>query len=202
MKKILMVLAVVAVLVAGCSWLPELVHRVDLSVSLGPFSSYPGDPEYSVEEASDLIKYGGKPVVFSVVGLDAGNNSVNLQGIEEFGWTGGDQSSSTQFASYTFDLGFGRRYSAGRYEFRIYIDWNGNSTLDSGDLAFESYTIFADKDGDPETQALIVAESEYGSSIAYDPATYTITIEDPLSADSGLGWVITSIGEGPLVVVP
>jgi hypothetical protein len=202
MKSTILLLLAFTFVLLGCSLILPLSHRMEFNVSLGPFSSFPAGDEYAVVDAADLIKYGGKKVVFSVVGIDAVNDTVNLIGVRELAWTGGNPSDSTQFATYTFNLGFGTKYAAGRYTFRMYIDWNGNSTLDGGDLVFESYAVSADKDNDPGTSPVPVAADEYGTSVVYNASDYSITIEDPLSSDTGLAWVITSIGEGPLLVHP
>jgi hypothetical protein len=202
MKKAFLLLIVLVWLLSGCSLLFPPKYTVQLGISLGPSSSYPSQAEYAVTEAADLIKYGGKNVVFSVVGIDAVNDTVNLVGVSELGWTGGDASSSTQYATYPFDLDADTEYQGGRYKFRIYIDWNDSSSLDSGDLVLDSYSVLADKDSDPDTQALLVETAEYGTAITYNASDYSITIDDPLSVDTGLQWVITDIGEGPLLVYP
>ena len=202
MKSTAFLLIVFVFILSGCSWLFPPSSMIELSISLGLYSSFPTEAEYAVDAAADLIKYGGKKVVFSAVGIDAVNDSVNLIGVGEFGWTGGDPATSTQFATYTFDLAVDRTYPGGDYTFRMYIDWNGNSTLDAGDLVFESYAVSADQDNDPGTPALVVDDAGYGTSVVYNASSYSITIEDPLSVDTGLPWRITSIGEGPLLVHP
>ncbi len=176
-------------------------YKLDMYISLSLFGAYPA--EHPVNTIDDLAEFGGKNVFFSVKGIDSDfNDSINIQKVSQFAWTGGTSDSSTQYAVTTIDLTENTMYLAGRYKFMMFIDWDGSSSLSSGDLVFNSYSLLADKDDDVSTAALQVAESEYGTSVVYSPSDYSIIIEDPLSTDSGLPWIITSIHEGELAVYP
>jgi hypothetical protein len=187
---------------------PDPSYTVTMYVSLGLYGAYPPDP-YDGSSIEGLSNYGGKTVVFSVEGINdslnpadngAVNDSINKLGTAVFGWTGGDPSSSTQYATFAMDLAENTMYLQGSYKFRMFIDWDNSSSLSSGDLVFGSYSILADKDDDPETGNLPVLEEEYGTAISYNPGDFSLTIEDPLSGDDGLAWVITDIHEGTFEV--
>ena len=165
-------------------------------ISLGLYGDFLPYP-YSIYDIIDLSNYGGKTVFFSVEGVSGAiNDSVNKQGTDVFEWTGGSSSSSTQYASYTMDLADNTMYLRGSYKFRLYIDWDGSSSLTTGDVVFASYSILADKDDNPDTGSLEVTEIEYGTAVTYNDTDHSITIEDPLSDEAGLAWVITDIHEG------
>lgn len=200
MKKLLFIPSGMALLIllSGCPFNgPDPSWELQMYVSLGLAGSYPA--EYPGNELNDLALYGGKTVVFTVEGAEAQNAGINVQKSATFGWTGGDVASSTQYAAVTLDLSENTMYLAGSYKFRMFIDWNDNGVLDGGDVVFGSYSILADKDGDEATESLPVTPSEYGTSIVYNGTDFSMTIEDPLSEDSGLPWVITAVHEGELL---
>ena len=175
---------------------PDPSYTITMYISLGLYGDFLPDP-YSIYDIIDLSEYGGKTVFFSVEGVDGGmNDAVNKQGTDVFEWTGGSSSSSTQYASYTMDLADNTMYLRGSYKFRIYIDWDDSSSLTTGDVVFASYSILADKDDNPDTGSLEVTEIEYGTAVTYNDTDHSITIEDPLSDEAGLAWVITDIHEG------
>lgn len=194
-------------LLSGCSGFfnSGLLRSYELTmyVSLGLATGYPADPTYDGSDIAGLSNYGGKNVSFSVVGVDPGvNTDINLQSLVPFNWTGGDQSSSTQYASFTADLASGGTYPGGRYTFTMFIDWDGSGQLDSGDIVFGSYAIYADKDNDETTGSIEVTASEYGGAISYSATDHSITILDPASDQQGLAWRITAMEAGELIVYP
>ena len=63
-------------------------------------------------------------------------------------------------------------------------------------LVFASYSILADKDDNLDTDSLEVTTVESGTAVTYNDSDYSITIEDPLSTEEGLPWIITAIHEG------
>ncbi len=202
MKKIILATSCFALFFIVCSCPfndPDPEYELDMYISLGLAGSYPaGHPVASLD---DLAEFGGKTVYFTLEGLDFGiNESIDFQRTAEFGWTGGNIESSTQYAGITMDLSENTMYLSGRYKFRMFIDWDGDGLLSSGDLYFGSYSILADKDDDEETASLLVSSGEYGSGILYNSTDYSITINDPLSVDNGLAWIVTAIHEGELLV--
>jgi len=203
MKKMVIIIlcSAVILLITGCieAPTPDPEYKLEMYISLGLASSYPA--EHPVADLTDLAEFGGKTVIYSVSGLDSGiNDTINIQQTSQFGWTGGDINTSTQYAMTEIDLSENTMYLAGRYKFRMFIDWDGDNSLSTGDLVFSSYSILADKDGDTETASLAVATAEYGTNIIYNAADYSLTINDPLSTDAGFAWIITDIHEGELAV--
>jgi hypothetical protein len=200
MKKIVLAALVFGLCLSGCFLFEGEDHDIELYVSLGSASTLPPDAGYNT-----LNDYWGKTVRFSAMGLDAGiNNDIVLQGSATMNWTGNDPASGTQYASFTFTLeNWDGDYPAGRFRFKIYIDWNDSDTIESGDVMMGSYSIIADKDGDPDTQGEAVAPAEYGTDIVYNAAPdYSISIDDPLATGSGFQWRVESIHEGDLTILP
>lgn len=204
MKKVFFIIfcSAVIMLITGCPYNgPDPEYKLQMYISLNLANSYPA--EHPVNDITDLSEFGGKDVIFSVTGLDpAINNSINIQQVSQFGWTGGNINTSTQYAVAEIDLSENTMYLAGRYKFCMYIDWDDSGSLNTGDIVFGSYSILADKDGNVDTGSLEVTAEEYGSDITYNTDDYSITIDDPLSIDEGIAWIVTAIHEGELVVYP
>jgi hypothetical protein len=204
MKKMILFIfcSALVFLITGCPYSgPDPEYKLQMYISLGLAGSYPA--EYPVNDLTELAEYGGKNVIFSVTGLDLSiNDTINIQQSAQFGWTGGDINTSTQYAAAEIDLSKNTMYLAGRYKFRMYIDWDGSGSLNTGDIVFNSYSILADKDGDESTVNLAVTTDEYGTSVVYNAADYSLTIDDPLSTDEGIAWKVTAIHEGEMAVYP
>jgi hypothetical protein len=200
MKKTAILLLASAVLALASCAPPENAYEIELYVSLGSASTLPA----GAGSQDVLTNYWGKAVRFSAVGIDAGvNDDVNLAGSESMSWTGDDPTSGTQFATHTFSLaGANGTYAGGSFTFKFYIDWDGDSTLDSGDVVMTGYSIIADKDNDPDTPGEEVTPAEYGSEIAYNAGDRSISIDDPLTYNSGFTWIVEKIHEGNLELVP
>ena len=201
MKRILIVLCSALILFfSGCIFNgPDNEYKLDMYISLNLAGTYPA--EHPVSDISDLAEFGGKNVIFSVTGLDSSiNDTINIQKTAAFNWTGGSSDSSTQYAVTEIDMSENTMYLAGTYRFRMFIDWDSSGGLTSGDLVFNSYSLLADKDADDSTPAIAVATDEYGTAVEYYASDYSIVIEDPLSTDHGLPWVITCVHEGELAV--
>lgn len=197
----LVVLIITLSLFFGCS-LKESDPScyVEMYIFLELDSSYPSDPYYSVTETVDLNKYSRRPVIFSALGIDNNNNSVNSKGVSTLDWLDEDEESGILYASYKMYIGYDTNYVKGRYRFQIIIDWDLSGDLTAGDMVLSSYTIFADKDGNPETPSVKVEDSEYGSYIIYDSSDYSLIIDNPLTSDTGTPWTITHISQGSLAV--
>lgn len=201
MKKATLLVATVCLVLplVGCDLLGKLgltsKYQVEMYVSLGTATTYPPGA------SSNLSDYWGKKVYFSVVGLDSNNSSINRYDSVALNWTGSDPSSGTQYATKTFSLlDSSNSYPGGNFKFQIYIDMNGDGTLDSGDIAMGSYSIIADTDNDPATAGVAISPSQYGSDITYNASDYSLTVNDPLALAGGFQWKIDAIHEGNLVL--
>lgn len=203
MKKAVILFAVLMVL-ASCNLWNSIFgttanHTIQLYLSLGSASTLPGTGDYQ-----NLLNYGYHKAIFSVQGVDTGvNTDINLADNVSFQLTGSNPTDYTEYAVKDFDLVNAQgKYPAGRFRFRMYVDWNDNGTMDTGDVVMTSYSLLADKDNNPNTPPVDVSSTEYGTNIVYEPDTYSILINDPLDSGSGFQWVIDKIHEGNLTIMP
>jgi len=206
MSKILIALICFTLIffLCGCPFNgPDPQYLLEMYVSLSIYGTFPA--EYPGNTMDDLLEnYGSKRVFFQVEGVDSliNNTTINKVMFSDFSLTGGDSADATLYAGVKIDMSENTMYLAGRYRISMYIDLDGTGSLNSGDIVFGSYSILADTDGDSDTESINISEEEWGTGIQYNQADYTLMVDDPLSGDEGLSWVITAVHEGELAVYP
>lgn len=182
----------------GCSESDAPDYSIKMYVSLGIYSVYPVPSEYEGDNIADLSNnYVGKSVVFSVEGVDL-NTDISETKTLPLIWINSDPSNTrTAFVENTFLLkNSSGDYPGGSYKFRIFIDWNTNGQLDTGDLIMSNYSILANKDNNVATQPESVSPSEYTDNVTYNASDFSVTINDPLNTANGIQWKVTSVSAG------
>ena len=182
----------------GCSESDAPDYSIKMYVSLGIYSVYPVDSGYEGDNIADLSNnYVGRSVVFSVEGVDPNTDIAETKTLP-LTWINSDPSNTrTAFVENTFLLKTSvGNYPGGSYKFRIFIDWNDNRLLDTGDLIMSNYSILADKDNNDTTEPETVNSWEYLDNITYNASDFSVTINDPLNPIIGIQWKVTSVSAG------
>jgi hypothetical protein len=174
---------------------PENLYEVEMYVSLGSTSTL-------ASTSLSLLDYWGKTVSFSVIGQDAGvNTDVNRQVSADLNWTGSNKDNGTQYASARLSLkGASGSYAGGKFTFLMYIDWDNDGKLSTGDHVLASYSIIADTDNNPQTPGIEMGYTLAGPRVSYDGNARSLTIDDPLAFHSDALGLLEKIFNGGLTV--